>query len=65
MKTIEELKIRARELSKQTVALSHQAGQVLPQDRKEGLNLMRQAREMSKRCQVVVGEIIRREKLEG
>lgn len=65
MKTIEELKTRAKELSKQTVALSHQAGEILPQNREEGVSLMRQARETSKRCQVVVGEIMRREKLEN
>ena len=65
MKTIEELKVRAKELSKQAVLYSKQAGEVLPLDRKEGINLMRQARETSKRCQVIIGEIIRQEKLLG
>ena len=65
MKTVEELKVRAKELSKQVVAYSKQAGEVLPNNRKEGMNLMRQARETSKRCQVVMSEIIRQEKLEA
>jgi hypothetical protein len=65
MKTIEELRVRAKELSKQVVLYSKQAGEVLPKDRKEGMNLMRQARETSKRCQVVMGEILRQENLEA
>lgn len=65
MKTIEELKVRAKELSKQVVSYSKQAGETLPMDRKKGMDLMRQARETSKRCQVVMGEILRREKLEA
>ncbi len=63
MKTVEELKARAKELSKETVAYSKQGIALLQSGNiKEGSSLMRQANETSKRCQVVVDEIIRREK---
>ncbi|MGL5881251.1 MAG: hypothetical protein ACRC2V_26245 [Xenococcaceae cyanobacterium] len=65
MKTIEDLKSRAKELSKKVVLYSKQAGTILPKDRKEGMRLVRLSRETSKRCQVVLSEIIRREQLEN
>jgi hypothetical protein len=65
MKTIEELRSRAKELSKEAVLYSLLAGEVIQSDRKKGVSLMRQAREASQRFQVIAGEIIRREKLEN
>lgn len=65
MKTIEELRSRAKELSKEAVLYSRQAGEVIQSDRKKGVSLMRQAREAGQRFQVIAGEIIRREKLEN
>jgi hypothetical protein len=65
MKTVEQLKTRAKELSKQAASYSRQAGEILPKDRKQGMDLMRQAREASKRCQIVINEILRLEQLQA
>lgn len=62
MKSIEELKARALELTKLAASYARQAGEIIKTDRKKGLDLMRQAREASKRSQVVIGEILRRER---
>lgn len=61
MKSIEELKARAHELTKLAASLARQAGEIIRTDRRKGLDLMRQAYEASQRSQVIVGEILRRE----
>jgi hypothetical protein len=61
MKTVEELKVRAKELGKQAADYSRQANRVLPTNREEGKALMRKAYESSKRCQVLINEILRRQ----
>lgn len=62
MKTIEELKARAHELTKLAASYARQAGEVIKTDRKQGLDFMRQAREASKRSQIIIREILRQEK---
>lgn len=62
MKTIEELKVRAKELGRQAADYSRQANQVFQTDHEQGKILMRQAYDTSKRCQVVLNEIRRLEK---
>lgn len=61
MKSIEELKARAHELTKLAAEFARQAGEIIRTDRRKGLDLMRQAYEASQRSQVIVGEILRRE----
>jgi uncharacterized tellurite resistance protein B-like protein len=61
MKTVDELKVRAKELGKQAASYSRQATQLLPTDREQSKELMKKAYESSKRCQVVIGEILRLE----
>ena len=64
MKTTEDLRARAKELSSQVTGYSKQGVELIHAGkRKEGHELMRKAYETSKRCQAVLGEIIRREKL--
>ncbi|BDA71767.1 hypothetical protein CAL7716_059330 [Calothrix sp. PCC 7716] len=62
MKTIEELKARAHELTKLAASYSRQAGEIIRIDRRKGLDLMKQAYEASQRSQVIVREILRQEK---
>ena len=62
MKTLEQVKARAKELGKQAADYSREANQVHATDREQGKILMRRAYEASKRCQVVIGEILRQEK---
>ena len=47
---MKDLQIRIKELSKQTVEFSQQALEVSRVNRKQRLDLMRQARKASKRC---------------
>ena len=61
MKTNIELKARIKELGKQAADYSHQAVQVFDTDREQNRTLMRQAYEASKRCQVLIGELLRRQ----
>lgn len=61
MKTTEELKARAHELTKLAASYARQAGEVIKLDRRKGMDLMKQAREASQRSQVIIGEILRRE----
>ncbi|MBW4668008.1 MAG: hypothetical protein KME60_11415 [Cyanomargarita calcarea GSE-NOS-MK-12-04C] len=62
MKTLEELKSRAKELGHLAAEYSRQANQVHATDREQGKMLMRQAYDASKRCQVVIKEILRYER---
>jgi hypothetical protein len=64
MKTVEQLRAKAKELSKETLSYSRQGIALLQSgNMKEGSSLMRQAHETNKRFQVVLDEIIRLEKL--
>jgi hypothetical protein len=59
MKTAEQLKTRIKELSKQAVSFSHQS--VEAQDWEQKRSLRKQALEASKRCQVLIAELNRRD----
>ncbi len=64
MKTVEQLKARAKQLGSEITSYSKQATALIQAgQREEGHELMRKAYHTSKRCQVVIGEIIRMEKL--
>ena len=62
MKTLEQLKARAKELGHLAADYSRQANQVHATDCERGKALMRQAYDASKRCQVVINEILRYER---
>lgn len=60
MKTLEQLKTRIKELGKQMTGYSRQGIDLIKQgDRKNGHELMKQAYETSKRCQVLINELKR------
>ncbi len=61
MKTNFELKARIKELGKEAADYSRQAVQVFDTDGEQNRTLMRQAYESSKRCQVLIGELLRRQ----
>ncbi len=52
-----ELKIRIEELWHQADTLGRQAKEVYKVNRKQGLDLMRQARDASKKCQALIEEL--------
>ena len=54
---MEELKIKIKELSHQAAVLSRQALETSKVNRKQGLDLMRQARDASKQCQALIQEL--------
>ncbi|ARV63366.1 hypothetical protein BZZ01_32730 (plasmid) [Nostocales cyanobacterium HT-58-2] len=58
---MEELKIKIKELSRQAAALSRQAVETSKVNRKQGLDLMRQARDASKQCQALIQELKRQQ----
>jgi t-SNARE complex subunit (syntaxin) len=49
-----ELKSQIKELSAQAASLSRQAGVASKTNRKQGLELMRQARDASRECQKLI-----------
>ncbi|MBD2435420.1 hypothetical protein [Nostoc sp. FACHB-110] len=59
MKTIEQLKTRIRKLGKLAAQFSQQAVEVSKTNREQSKHLMRQAREASKQCQVLIQELTR------
>ncbi len=59
MKTIEDLRIRIRELSKQAVIFSKKATELCLTDREQAKLYRKQAREAIKRCEVLRQEIKR------
>ncbi len=64
MKTPEQLKTRIKELGKQMTSYSRQGVDLIKQgDRKNGHELMKQAYETSKRCQVLIGELKRQQRI--
>ncbi|MEH2383450.1 MAG: hypothetical protein V7K27_31945 [Nostoc sp.] len=60
---MKNLKARAKELAHQATDYSRQAVQVSPTDREQSRILMRQAHQASKRCQVLIHEILRQEQV--
>ncbi len=59
MKTIEELKTRIKELSSQAVKFSKKVTEVCLTDREQAKQFRQQAREASKRCQLLIQELKR------
>jgi hypothetical protein len=59
MKTTEQLEARIQELVQQMADYSRQAVEIRGQDRHQSRLLMRQAYEASKRCQVLIAELLR------
>ena len=59
MKTIEELKTRIKELSKQAVELRQKASSVYLTNQEQAKQFRQQAREAIKRCQVLIQELKR------
>ncbi|MBD2449801.1 hypothetical protein H6G76_22065 [Nostoc sp. FACHB-152] len=59
MQTIEQLKTRIRELGKLAAQLSQQAVDVSTTNHEQSKNMMRQAREASKQCQILIQELKR------
>ncbi|MGV0104400.1 ATPase involved in DNA repair [Nostoc sp. DSM 114167] len=59
MKTIEELKTRIKELSSQAVKFSKKATEVCLTNREQAKHFRQQAREASKRCQLLIQELKR------
>ena len=53
---MEELKAKIKELGKQAAMLSRQSVEISQVNRKQGLELMRQARDASKQCQALIQE---------
>jgi hypothetical protein len=52
-----EIKSKIKELSSQAASLSRQALETSKINRKQGLDLMRQARDASKQCQLLIQEL--------
>lgn len=59
MKTIEELRTRSQELSKQAVELRHKGAEVYSTNQELAKQFRQQAREAMKRCQVLIQELKR------
>ncbi|GAA6619266.1 hypothetical protein [Scytonema sp. NUACC26] len=55
----EELKAKIKQYSHQAAELSNQAVKISKVDRKQGLDLMRQARDASTQCQALIEELKR------
>ena len=58
---MEELKAKIKELGKQAAMLSRQSVEISKVNRKQGLDLMRQARDASKQCQAFILELKRQQ----
>jgi hypothetical protein len=58
---MEELKAKIKELGKQAAMLSRQSVEISKVNRKQGLDLMRQARDASKQCQAFIQELKRQQ----
>lgn len=59
MKTVEQLKNRIIELGKQAAQFSQQAVEISQTNREQGRIVMQQAREASRRCQLLIQELKR------
>jgi len=58
---MEELKAKIKEFGKQAAMLSRQSVEISKVNRKQGLDLMRQARDASKQCQALIQELKRQQ----
>jgi len=66
LKTTQELEDRVKELGRLRTQYSRQGVELIKQgDRKAGHQMMKQAYETSKRCGVLLNELIRRQKQEA
>ncbi len=63
MKTVEELKARIQELSKQAVELRRQGSQVYPTNQEQAKQFRQEAREALQRCEVLRREIKRTQEI--
>ena len=61
MKTIEELRTRSQELSKQAVELRRKGSEVYLTNQELAKQFRQQAREAMKRCQVLIQELKRQQ----
>jgi predicted nuclease with RNAse H fold len=61
MKTVEELKTRMKELSKQAVELRRKGSEVYEINPEQAKHFRQQAREAMKRCQVLIQELKRQQ----
>jgi hypothetical protein len=62
VKTDEQLKARIKELGREMTNYSRQGVELTGQgDRRQGHQMMKLAHETSKRCQVLIGELLRRQ----
>ncbi|AFY89229.1 MAG: hypothetical protein CLLPBCKN_007143 [Chroococcidiopsis cubana SAG 39.79] len=61
MKTVEQLRTRIRELSKQAVELRRKGSQVYETNQEQAKHFRQQAREAMKRCQVLIQELKRQQ----
>ncbi|MBD2501270.1 hypothetical protein [Anabaena azotica] len=59
MKTVEQLKNRILELGKQAAHFSQQAAEISQTNREQSKILMQQAKEASRRCQLLIQELKR------
>ncbi|MBW4676329.1 MAG: hypothetical protein KME52_20630 [Desmonostoc geniculatum HA4340-LM1] len=59
MKTVEQLKTRIQEVGRQAPQFSQQAVEISITNREQSKSLMRQAKEASKRCQLLIQELKR------
>ena len=59
MKTVEDLRNRAKELSKQAVEFRRKGSEVYEENKEQAKYFRQQAREAMKRCQVLIQEIKR------
>ncbi len=58
---MEELKAKIKELGKLATMLSRQSVEISKVNRKQGLDLMRQARDASSQCQALIKELKRQQ----
>lgn len=63
MKTAEQLETRIKELGNQMADFSQQAIEIREKDRNQSRILMRQAYEASKRCQLLINELLRQQQV--
>lgn len=61
MKTVEDLRTRVKELSKQASELMHKATELCLTDMEQARLYRQQAREAIKRCEILRQELIRRQ----
>ncbi len=58
---LDELRAKAKEYSTQAKNYSRKAMEISPTNREQGREFMKKARDASRRCQVLINEILRRD----